>query len=442
MSDRSHPPTPAPLSDPDAMAAAIGRVLARRPSGWSLLWSAAPTALLDLPQASSPAARWRAAPAGAKTLLSGVAGARGSVLTVVGEVLFAYEGANPTATLRPVIDARAAAVGTPPIERTVRPKLTTLATGLRDARRVAAEVAAELGTELPEALTRALQAAVRARARAEVTFDAVQPRLVVLASQHSTASRSLIHAARRRGIPTAYLAHAPAADTYQYRDLPTDFAGLRGAREVDFYRSLGAVRAPAVVGNPQAHVEVPAHLDASGSVIFAPRPQPPDQVRAQVALVDAVAPDVVVSTHPRMRGKARYAGLWPAHWEEHDGWTVDLLRGDHPCTIQMSSGVAWEAMAHGVPVIELSSPGGPPPSYLVIREPHARICATEAELAAAVAAARVDAVDPAARERLRGWASEWCTATGSDAVALTVAWIDDCLAAGDAPGPLLDHWAA
>ena len=197
-----------------------------------------------------------------------------------------------------------------------------------------------------------------------------------------------------------------------------------------------------MVGNPQAHVDVPAHLDASGPVIFAPRPQPPSQVRAQVAMVDAVAPEVVVSPHPRMRGQARYEGLWPAHWEKHDGWTVDLLQGDHPCTIQMSSGVAWEAMAHGVPVIELASPGGPPPSYLVIREPYARICASEAELAAGVAGAAADAEDEVARRRLTGWASEWCAATGTDAAALAVAWIDQCLAESSAPGPLLDRWAA
>ena len=39
-------------------------------------------------------------------------------------------------------------------------------------------------------------------------------------------------------------------------------------------------------------------------------------------------------------------------------------------------------MAHGVAVIELSSPGAPPPPYLVFREPYVRICSTEAELGA------------------------------------------------------------
>src|SRR4029079_4497166 len=100
-----------------------------------------------------------------------------------------------------------------------------------------------------------------------------------------------------------------------------DFAGLRGPREVDFYRALGAAGDLAVVGNPQGSVAPPARLDPSAAVIFAPRPQPPEQVRAQIADVAAAAPEVVVSPHPRMRGKARYDDLWPAHWTVHDGWT-------------------------------------------------------------------------------------------------------------------------
>ena len=180
----------------------------------------------------------------------------------------------------------------------------------------------------------------------------------------------------------------------------------------------------------------------AAAVIFAPRPQSPEQLRAQIAEVAAAAPEVVVSPHPRMRGKARYDDLWPAHWAVHDGWTADLLRRDHPCVIQRSSGVAWEAMAHGVPVIELSSPGAPPAPYLVIREPYVRVCTTEAQLGVAVAAARADAGDQPAREVLMAWAREWCAADGPDAVARAAGWIDDCLRVDDPPGPLLDHWAA
>lgn len=442
MSDPESPSSPSPPAELDAVAAALSRAIASGGRGRALLWAATPTALLDHPAAvAARSVRSHPAADSARTLLSGLGRARGSSLTMVDRVLFAYEGANPAATLGPVIDARAHATGASPVERKVRPSASLLARGLRDARHAVAAVAHELGSAPPRSVTRAVQAAVRARARAEVALDTLAPRLVVVASQHSTASRSLIHAARARSIPTAYLPHAPVADTYQYRDLPTDFAGLRGPREVDFYRSLGAARDASVVGNPQGQVKVPDQLDASGPVIFAPRPQPPDLVRAQVARVAAAAPEVVVSPHPRMRGKAAYDALWPAHWARHEGWTAELLQRGFPCIIQTSSGVAWEAMAHGVPVIELSSRPDVAPAYLVIREPYARICVSDPELVDAVADARTAASDPTSRAGLMEWALEWCAATGEDAVRRAAAWIDACLAAGAAPGPLLDHWA-
>lgn len=432
----------APSHELDDVAAAIRRAIAREGVGWTLLWAAAPTALLDLPHAPAPGrGGWLGVHDASRTMLAGLRRGRGATLTTVGDVLFVHEGANPAATLGPVIDGLAAARGVRPVAHSVRPPLARLAQGLRARREAERAAARELHAAVPGSLTRALQAAVRAQARAEATLDTVRPRLVVLASQHSTSSRSLIRAARNRSIPTAYLPHAPVADTYQYRDLPTDFAGLRGDREVDFYRSLGATRDAAVVGNPQGSVLPPARLEPSGPVVFAPRPQSPEQVRAQVIDVAAAAPEVVVSPHPRMRGKARYEGLWPAHWAVHEGWTVELFREGPPCVIQRSSGVAWEAMAHGVPVIELATDSADPPAYLVIREPFARVCRSGADLRTAVVDARRAAGDPAARERLMSWAGEWCAATGEEAVTRAAAWVESCALAPRPGGPLLDHWA-
>lgn len=441
MSDLSGAAGAADAEPLEVLAEALRRAIGASagPSG-TLLWAATPTALLDHASAGAPRAGRHRLPDAARTLASGVAGARGSVLTMVDDVLFAYEGANPAATLEPVIEAFAQARGTRPVPHSVRPSIGSLVRGLRDVRRAEAAARDALGAALPEALTRALQAAIRARGRAAAALDALRPTLVVVASQHSTSSRAVIHAAAERAIPTAYLPHAPAADTYQYRDLPTDFAGLRGDREVEFYRGLGAVRDPATVGNPQAHVEAPAVLDPSGPIVFAPRPQAPELVRQQVADLAAVAAEVVVSPHPRMKGKARYEGLWPTHWEVHDGWTAELLRRGHPCVVQMSSGVAWEAMAHGVPVIELASATGAAPSYLVIREPFVRVCAERDDLGRAIADARAAAADPAARQRLMAWAQEWCIATGPEAVARATQWIEACAAAPRPSGPLLDHW--
>ncbi|MEQ1787608.1 MAG: hypothetical protein ABL966_11185 [Acidimicrobiales bacterium] len=143
-----------------------------------------------------------------------------------------------------------------------------------------------------------------------------------------------------------------------------------------------------------------------------------------------------------MRTQERYAAIWPAHWTLHEGGTIDLLAAGHPCLIQTSSGVAWEAMAHGVPVIELADPSAPSPTplYPLIAAPHATLCASADDLVPAVADARRTAADPEARARLRAWAGEWCLRTGPEAVEAAVQWIGDCLDAGPAPGPLLDRW--
>lgn len=439
MSDVS----PAPADQLDGVAEALHRAISTGGPGTSLLWAAAPTALLDHPRAPHPdPSHWHHAQGSVRSLAAAFGSGRGSTVTTIDDVLFAYEGANPAATLEPVIEAVAAGRGADARRHAVRPPIRALARALRTLGAAESAAGRALGAPPPVALGRALQAAVRAHARAGATLAATRPRLVVLASQHSTASRSLLQVARARGIATAYLPHAPVADTYQYRDLPTDFAAVRGEREADFYRTLGAARPLAVVGNPQGSVLAPSLLDPDGPVIFAPRPQAPEVVRAQVAAVAAVAPEVVVSPHPRMRGKAQYQGLWPAHWRVHDGWTLELLRQGYPCLIQLSSGVAWEALAHGVPVIELPSPHEAPPAYLVIREPHVRVCRTDADLGPAVTAARRAAADPDARQRLVAWSEEWCAATGAVAIERVRAWVETCAAApAPPPGPLLDAWA-
>jgi hypothetical protein len=430
------PPPRAAVDEPiDALAGAAARALARGGPGHVLLWAAVPTALLDLRTGGTANGDRRAV----RTLLAGAARSRGSSLSLVGDVLFAHEGANPAATLRPVIEALAARHGRDATAVTVRPAFGHLASGLRAARHAEATVADELGMPTPNAMVRALQSAVRAGARARAALDRTRPSLVVVASQHSTSSRAIIAAARHRSVPTAYLPHAPAADTYQYRDLPTDFAGLRGEREVDFYRELGVERSLAVIGNPQVHVRVPERLDPSMAVVFAPRPIPVEDVRAQVADIDRAASDVVVSPHPRMQ-EARYSSLWPAHWVVHAHPTIELLHDGHPCVLQISSGVAWEAMAHGVPVVELAPASPAPPLYPVIRAPYATVCTSGADVPGAVAQARVDAADAGVRSRLTAWAAEWCARTGEDATEAAVHWLEEC-AASTAPGPLLDHWA-
>ena len=99
----------------DEVADAMLRAIAPAGEGWTLLWAAAPTALLDHASAGTPRdGAGHALTEATKTLLASVGRGRGSTLTLVGDVLFAYEGANPAATLEPVIDAVARAPGRPP----------------------------------------------------------------------------------------------------------------------------------------------------------------------------------------------------------------------------------------------------------------------------------------------------------------------------------------
>lgn len=424
----------------DDLAATAAATIVALGSSAGLLWDATPTALLDHRPVQAGRPGTRPVVAWARTLASGLRRSRGARFVTVGNVLFAYEGANPEGTLRPVIDELARRRSQPAIDLAIRPSPRALADGLRQLRPTRAALLARLGPPLPASFDAALHAAVRAGARARSALDLVRPALVVVASQHSTASRALLRIARERRVPTGYLPHAPAADTHQYRDLPTDFAALRGPREVELYRALGVTGELAVAGNPQIDVAPPDALDPDLAVVYAPRPLSAEVVRAQVADVQAASDSVVVSPHPRMRSEV-YDRLWPAHWEVHRGPTVELLRQGHPCVVQLSSGVAWEAMAHGVPVVELPAPGGGGPLYPLIRPPYARVCTSSADVVAAVHEARREAPDAEGRRRLMAWAGEWCQATGAEAADLAAACVEDWAGRGPVPGPLLDRWA-
>jgi hypothetical protein len=372
-------------------------------------------------------------------MLAATSSSRGATTKLVGDVLFLYQGANPAGTLEPVLDAYATRARHGVSRVTSRPSargLMLLIRHVRHIERMLDDLVRDREARI--ILSQTLYAAARSIARADAILDEYRPRLVVLASQHAPSARAFIHSARRRAIPSAYIPHAPVADAYHYRDMPTDFAGLRGPREVAFYRELIGSHEVGVVGNPQVFVRVPDHLQASAPIVFAPTPDPYKEIDRQVGMLHDTGEQVVVSEHPRMRDDARYARLWPASWHVHAGRTVELFRTGTPCVVQHSSGVAWEALAHGIPVIELCL-GGESPRYPLIREPYVRMCHDTRELQLALSNAREEAKSEGMRSRLIDWASGWCQFTGTTAIAHAVEFIESWRSEA-VGGPLFDYW--
>ena len=74
---------------------------------------------------------------------------------------------------------------------------------------------------------------------------AERPRVVVVGSLWQPRARALLHAARRAGIPSVYVPHAPLLSDVYLMDLAVDYAGLRGAGERTTERPRCGPRAPA-----------------------------------------------------------------------------------------------------------------------------------------------------------------------------------------------------
>jgi hypothetical protein len=147
-----------------------------------------------------------------------------------------------------------------------------------------------------------------------------------------------------------------------------------------------------------------------------------------------------VAPHPRSDTVALHR-ICPSSWTIAAGArTFDLLRDGHPCLMQQWSGVAWEALALGIPTIQLEIPGvfG---QYPVISEPHVVFVRTPGELSKAVSLACRESQIAEARLQLREWARYWCASTGQAAVENVL----ECIRVAQSSrvdSPVLDSWAA
>ncbi len=233
---------------------------------------------------------------------------------------------------------------------------------------------------------------------------------VVVASQQNSSTRAVLSVAHRQGMTSYYIPHAPPADNQIYRDLPTNFALLRGDEEVNTYRALGAkpIEHLFVVGVPGATVALGADPPQSAAVVYAPSPYFPEVIKADVAVIlEAYDGRVQVSLHPRMR-EAAYRDLLPGHWDIVDSPdTVSYLRQHGAMVvIQHGSGVGLEALGLGIDVIDLCHVDERP-NYHFLRQPHVQIVSDGVGLREAL---QVVPERVAARTERRDYSRSWCAA--------------------------------
>jgi hypothetical protein len=326
----------------------------------------------------------------------------------------------------------------PELDRDLAARAIELADDLvASARQASIELPAE-----PIVLYRTMLRAARALVACGTMLEALQPKGVVVATAHSNAPRALALAARRAGVLSAYVPHAPLIANLRLADLPVDVAALRGPLEVERYVAAGASRDGLVaIGNPAAPppASVSARLDADGLPAFA---LPTDDEWALERLVDlvhaALGDRVIASPHPRA-DRERLAELLPAGWAVWDGATAELLASGVSALIQASSGAGLEALQLGIPLIDLRFPGTAP-NYPYLADPLIPSVATADDLSAAVAAA-VDA-PPERRAALRGLAQGWVAAGGEEAAKAGAAALERSLAAERRDAPIWDSWNA
>jgi hypothetical protein len=407
----------------------------RRQCGDDLLWIAAPYLCL---RATSGYGGSRWGVERPRSSLLAVAGKTSVSAVAVDASLFVYASHNQRRAMSPCLAGRSA-LGRSAVPLRRYHGLAARVPVLAEAVAGALEGCDATGNH--GFLYRTLLRSARALAQAEAILESRRPAVLVAATQHDASVRAFLLAARRRSIPTAYVPHAPVANNLWYKDLPFDHAGLRGDAEVEFYADLGADRTRlTVVGNAAVRDVLPPPIDITSPPVLAVSPDPVDELAALVATVQAAIPGpVIVAPHPRsdLRLLRRLVPITWSIWR--DGPTFDLLKLGPPCVIQHSSGVAWEALALGLPTIDLRL-SDDPPNYPLIAEPYVLPANGALELKEALKVARSTASSAADRDRLVGWALHWCSFSGPEAAERLATFVAAASADGSR-SPLLDGWA-
>ena len=160
---------------------------------------------------------------------------------------------------------------------------------------------------------------------------------------------------------TYYIPHAPTADNQIYRDLPSNYALIRGPEEVNIYRDLGAEPTDrlVVVGNPVIEGGSMSNPPDSTDVVYAPSTHQIGVLQADIAVIlEGCDYPIKVALHPLM-DSSTYRDLLPGEWEvvsTSDTYSY-LRQHGAKVVIQHGSGVALDALTLGVDVIDLCHGG-------------------------------------------------------------------------------------
>jgi hypothetical protein len=407
-----------------------------------LLWSVIPNIALSLISPEAEFSEPRALVASARNLARALGRTRGPSITRIGTLLVVSTSVQTSRVLEPISQELETRLGprTP-----VHPPVVGLARfdqERRRATRLVGELRAQLaegGCDLPPGAREEVLATAIVLARTKLLFAAERPALVLVASQHNSATRAVLAAARDTAIRTAYIPHAPVAENWWYRDLPVQHALLRGAAEVEFYRAAGVdTTRLAVVGDPSVDEPTDPPPPRDEPVMFATTPAPPDDLLAMFRVVaEANLGAVEVAPHPRM-DSADLREISPPEWTFNPlASTYDRLATQGAAAlVQYSSGVGLEALGLGVAVVNLVNPGREP-NYPYLNSPHVANVSSSDELRTAIA--QIDRGPGAAEER-RLYARTWCARVGRSAA---TAAADAIVALSGDPGGgemLLDGW--
>lgn len=368
----------------------------------------------------------------------------GPTLTRVGPVLVVDTSRQTTQVIVPVVTELARRHGSSSAFRLPTLKPNSIVGASRRARRVercinAAASSARLGTT---ALLRAelLKVEILRRRFENVGLRNHGIRAMVVASQQNSSVRAALSIAHQEGIMTYYIPHAPTADNQIYRDLPSNYALIRGPEEVNIYRDLGAEPTDRLVavGNPGIEGGSMSNPPDSTDVVYAPSTHQIGVLQADIAVIlEGCDYPIKVALHPLM-DSSTYRDLLPGEWEvvsTSDTYSY-LRQHGAKVVIQHGSGVALDALTLGVDVIDLCH-GGEQPNYHFMREPFVQVVADGTQLRQAI-----DAV-PGRIEGRAGrieYARSWCSDDGHAALQIADA-IESTHSTGGGPaGMLLDGW--
>lgn len=247
---------------------------------------------------------------------------------------------------------------------------------------------------------------------AEAVLQRLGPSTVVVATQHNPTIRAFALAACRLNIRTIYFPHAPTALNRAYSDGPFSLLALRGPEEARMYRSWGAIEQRVMeVGVPLMGLgQEPAQALGGHHPILAISNWPLALLQSVISFVrGAIDGPVCVAPHPAM--DPALLRLIPEHWTVNEREsTASLMRTRPAPVLQMSSGIAWEAMLSGLPVIQLVIQNTPT-NYPLIAEPYAHFVRSPEELRRAIS--KLDWYDPTPTV---DWARKWGWPVGEQAV--------------------------